>query len=198
MKPELYEQYVTLKNLGQKDEARNALNDFIASFDSFDEKQAWTQHFLETGDFGHKVRHELYEQIIFPVLLEGYKRKDVWSILWLVKTSQSRSSNEKALSQLSESPYDLLKQAYNLKPSDEVRRELLQTNINWFAYSQHEWPSGILWDIHGLTLDDSDGILHEIAFTRSLDTENIYAIYLDDYENKVRQYILRLQERHQK
>ena len=193
MKPQLHEQFVNLKNVGKKEEARRALNAFIASFDSFEEKRVWTKIFLKTEGYDHKIRYELYEQIVFPVLLDGYEKRDVWSTLWLARTLQNCCSSKKLYEQIEfKSPHRLFREAYDLEPNEETRKELLNADINWFSYSQHEWPWGILWGKDGATLDECQNILSVIIFTRSLDTEQIYTSHIDDYENKVQQYIVRL------
>lgn len=51
MKPELYEQFLTLKQRGQKEEARIVLLDFIASFQTFEEKKKWVRSFLDNFGF---------------------------------------------------------------------------------------------------------------------------------------------------
>lgn len=210
---ELYQRFLSAKNRGLKSEAREAISQFIASFSSFDEKRAWTKQFLESEIFGHKIRHELYEQIVFPVLLDGYRKRDTWSILWLARTSQNFYASEKlfaalnfktALALLQEAheiavnspqltaPEATSFQAQALEVAEAARQELLDAQIRWFDYSQHEWPEGILWGKDVSTRLECDEILAILSATRDLDTENLHANYFDEFEDKVRQFLEKL------
>lgn len=195
MKPELYERYLTLKQRGQKEEARIVLLDFIASFQTFEEKKEWVYNFLDSSDFGHKIRHEIYESLVFPVLLDGHKQKDAWSTLWLAKTAQNLCASKK-LHELvdGKDEFRLLKEAYALEPLAEIQERLLKVELDWFHYSQHEWPAGILYGWSGASVDECQEILSEIAFARSLDKDAAHEPFLAQFEEKVRQYIKQLEQ----
>ena len=196
MKPNLYEQYLSLKKLGIKTEAKIVLDEFIASFQSFEEKENWVRQFLEGGDFGHKIRYEIYTNLVFPILLKGYSQKDVWSIFWLAKTSQNLYTNASLHAVIEfKSEFQLLAEAYALEPTEQIRLHLLKELIRWFNYSQHEWPSGILYGVNGASIEECDGILLNVEFARELDQDNVYEPILDDFEAKVRAYQDRLAKR---
>lgn len=195
MKPELYEQFLRLKEHGKKEEARTYLLDFIASFQTFDEKKIWVRGYLVSSDIGHKIRHEIYENLVFPVLLDGYKQKDAWSTLWLATTWQSLYASKKCHETISwKDAFTLLKEAYALEPSTEVRERLLKAELDWFEYSQHEWPAGILYGWNGASLDECQEILREIAFARSLDKDAAHEEFLAQFEGRVVEYMDRLME----
>ena len=91
MNLDLYDQFIRLNNSGRRNEAKAALDLFIASAESPANVQKWVFPFLENGGYGHKSRHEIYEKLVYPVLLEGYLKHDAKSILWLqghLRTSQ--------------------------------------------------------------------------------------------------------------
>ena len=193
MKPELYEQFVACKSRGDKNAARLAVQAFVASFDSFEEKQAWTREFLERGERGHAVRHELYEGVILPVLLNGYERSDAWATFWLARTAGNLYNVKAVHARLNyKSKRGLLLDSYALQPSDEVRRALLESEIEWFAFSQHEWPRSILWGMNGANVEQCDEITQGVAFARTLDSENVYAEFLTEFAAKVEEYKQRL------
>src|SRR5690348_5477105 len=150
MDAELYQQYIALKNVGKKAQAKAVLERFLASFGSGEEKEQWVRAFLESGDFGYRIRHEIYEQLVFPVLLKGYHAKDPWSLLWLAKTDQNLYSARWLHSQVDfKSEYQLLKELYEITPDEMTRNQLLRSNLTWFEYCQHEWPAGILYGMDG-------------------------------------------------
>jgi len=197
MDAELYQQYLALKDAGKKEQAKMVLDRFIASFQSAEEKEQWVRAFLESGDFGDRIRHEIYEQLVFPVLLKGYHAKDPWSLLWLAKTNLNLISASWLHSQVdSRSPYELLREAYAIAPDEAIRNELLLADLRGYAYCEHEWPAGILYDGGlGATLEQCDDLLQEIEFTRTLDREGRHKLYLDSFEAKVKEYKARLSSR---
>lgn len=68
MNRELYDQFKELQRTGQHQEAKAALGKLIGSFDEFGERAKWALRLLEHYYDGNTIRHELYEQVIFPVL----------------------------------------------------------------------------------------------------------------------------------
>ncbi|MBW4553017.1 MAG: hypothetical protein KME35_18190 [Aphanocapsa sp. GSE-SYN-MK-11-07L] len=193
MNADLYEQFISLKNSGRKVETKVAFDSFIATFKTLDQKRAWVFSFLEAGNYGHKVRHEIYENLVYPVLLDGYLGRDASSVAWLARTA----SNLYALKSPHPSLKDktelaLFKEAYSLEPREEIRANLLKTLINWFSFSQHEWPAGILYGMDGANVEQCEEILQEIDFARSLDRQNKYDGYWSEFEAKVNEYIERL------
>ncbi len=89
----LYKQFVELSASGRKVQASERVRRFIASFESFQEKQAWARAFLQRGEFGHKIRHEIYREIIFPVLEHGFHRGDFECAWWLARTSRNLAAD---------------------------------------------------------------------------------------------------------
>jgi hypothetical protein len=73
MELEHYKQCLHCKTLGFRSQARQHLQQFIASFT---EKELWTHEFLENQqcEYEYGIRYELYEQVVFPVLLSGYQK----------------------------------------------------------------------------------------------------------------------------
>lgn len=97
---ELYERFKQLKSSGQKAEAKKALDLFVQSFDSFEERKVFTDWFFQNDFNGEKVRHELYESILFPVLIEGYCKTDPVSLKRLAETDQNLYQAESLWKQL--------------------------------------------------------------------------------------------------
>lgn len=202
---ELYQRFVMLKEAGKKQEATAALNAFLASCGTHDAdtfqpaeaaeakaKRAWVYAFLEQHRYGHKVRHELYAQLIFPVLLEGYRLQDARNVYWLAATAPNLYDSP-GLHILvgTKTEEALLREAYAIQPVEAVRKRLLIALLNWLRYCQHEWPAGILYDADGANLAQCEEILQEAAFAQSLDTgEN--AAFFEEFERRVQEYRQRL------
>jgi hypothetical protein len=160
MNSALYEGYFTLLAEGRRKDAGVMLDAFLRSFNTSEEREQWTHAFLKTHTYGATVRHEIYAEIIFPVLLAGSKRNDAWSLYWLAGTSQNlyraRGLHEQIRFKGEIGP---LKDAYTIdRTSIEVREALLKSLLDYFRHAGHEWPAGILWGMNGATLDQCDEI----------------------------------------
>jgi hypothetical protein len=191
-----YKRFRELKDAGRGGEAEVELADFLRSFNSFEEKQSWTRWFLETEPRGHRIRHELYEQIVFPVLLEGYRRDDPWSLRMLAATIQNLSGATRLWQQIDfVTDFTLLQQYHALCPGDDsVTNDLLSRHIDWFQFCVHEWPAGILYEMDGATLEQCQEIAEAIEFARQLDKQQIYTEFLADFSAKLAQYQGRIRD----
>jgi hypothetical protein len=192
MNQEAYQQYVAYKDCGRKAEAKAALGAFLASVEPADDTRGWVEAFLEGGDFGHRIRHEIYERLVFPVLLQGYARGDAWSLRWLAKTANNLYERPALHAQVDfKGERELLAEAYAREPTEEVRRLMLEADLRGFEYCQHEWPAGILYGPNGATMAECDELLRQVADARGLD-DGSNAPFLDAFEHKVREYRARL------
>ncbi len=189
-----YQEFQRLLAEGRRPEASSALQRFIASFTPDDDRRAWVRSFLESGDFGHRIRHELYEHLIFPVLLDGYRRSEVWSTFWLAKTAQNLYASAALHAQIEyRSEQQLLREAYELEPENAgIRKSLLGALLRWFAYCQHEWPTGILFGVDGATPEECKQLLEEVSFARTLDVDAENEPFLREFEQRIRNYQQRL------
>lgn len=192
----LFEKYTELNAVGRKSEAKAAMVQFVASFASLGEKQAWSRDHLQSLEIngGGRVRHELYEGVIFPALLEGYRRNDAWSLFWLAKTIQNLFSAQQLHKLVDrKSDLDLLMQAFALdEGSTEIRDALLRRLVSEFEYCEHEWPSGILYGLDGATPVECDLLMDELSLARKLDTEGRFAGFLWRFERRLELYRARL------
>jgi hypothetical protein len=170
------------------------LDAFLQSFSTFEEREQWTRSFLKTHAYGKRVRHELYAEVIFPVLLAGSQRKDAWSLYWLAGTSQDLYRARRLHEQIQfRGEISLLKEAYALDPSSsEVRKALLKSLMDYFRYAAHEWPTCILWGMDGATRDQFNDMMSEVTFSRELDRECVHTLSIDEFESKLKQYQDRL------
>ncbi|CAN5583198.1 hypothetical protein BH10CYA1_BH10CYA1_22820 [soil metagenome] len=204
----LYEQYKQFQSRGCRAEAGDAVNKFILSFGSPKEKENFTRWFFENDFRGEKIRHELYSRILFPVLIDGYGKKEPWSMLQLSRTeenifqveSEQHGNNLQPASQTFRdlAKVSLLREYIKLEPTDSTARvELISAQIDWFRYCEHEWPWGILYGQNGATEAECREILDEVSFVRDLDIEQKYKEYFDPFESRVRIYMEEIVKRKQ-
>lgn len=180
MKIEHYHRFIRAKELGLAADAKKHIRAFVASFASFEEKRDWTAQFFEAQKNVRGIRHELYADVIFPVLLEGYKRKDYWAWFWLAKTISNLYGCKSLHRHIEyQTDRDLLVECYAHDPDNNaVRRLLLQSFIRAFEYAVHEWPSGILY----APTETPQGFLDDVRFIRDLDIEGRYREFLNEVE----------------
>lgn len=189
-----YEEFKHALASGRRATASTALQPFIESFGSLEEKARWTRWYLENESYGHRIRHEIYESIIFPVLRNGYENSDPWCILWLARTAQNFYSSQSLWAQIDgKTGQSLLRELVELCPThDEARANLLSNLIESFRYMVHEWPTGILYGCDGATADECLAIVADLDLARRLDSAHLHDDFLEDVSSKVREYQERL------
>jgi hypothetical protein len=199
MNIEFYNEFIIFSRKGIRAKAKECINNFINSFDNFTEKELWTKEYLpklEKTRTGY-IRNELFEEIIFPVLLNGYKNKDISLMIWLVKLDNNYYRNKKIWKKINfKSSLEIIKECYEIDGNNnEIIDLYLSMEIKGIKYALHEWPCGILIDSHGMTLEDcKEELLKEIPIIRKLDINRRYTDFIDDYENKLKEYIKRLEK----
>jgi len=182
-----YAQFLTRQASGRKEEARTAIRQFVGSFNDLEEKEDWTRKFLSTLKPGTVMRHELYEEVILPVLVAGYANHDPWSLYWLAETSQNLFKARHLFERIgSPAPQERLKKAYALAPSsDEIRRGLLRDLLRGFEYMSHEWPSGLLYNPEMPWQTQYWELLADIRLARGLDATGTHADAIAEFERTV-------------
>lgn len=201
MNTKYYEDFVEFKRKGMKAKARESVREFIDSFSDEDEKAQWVWNTLPELPFGesHCIRHELFVHLISPVLMAGYERKDIRSILWLGKLIKNVSQIPELHERIGfKSEHELFREAYELDPENrEVIELLLDSQVRRFEYCEHEWPDGMLYDGHNwATMDQCRKLRKELALARETDKEAMYSDFLDQFEDKISLYESRLEMRH--
>jgi hypothetical protein len=182
-----YAQFLSKQLAGLKEEARTAIQRFVESFNDLEEKEDWTRKLLSTHEPSDVVRHELYQEVIFPVLLAGYERRDPWSLYWLAETSKNLFKAKHLYQRIgSPPPQALLKEAYALAPSSvEIREGLLRDLLRGFEYMAHEWPAGLLYYPDQTWQTQYWEVLADIRLARELDTTGAHAQEIAEFEQIV-------------
>ncbi|WP_035604837.1 hypothetical protein [Haloferula sp. BvORR071] len=197
MYPSHYEDYKRALAMGDRAGAASLVVAFIASFRSMEEKAEWARWFLENENNGHRIRHELYRDLIFPVLLDGYTKRDPWSIKWLARTAQSLYRDRSLHEQSGwKTEMGLLMELVELCPDDgEARSKLLSVVLDWLKYSGHEWPAGLLYGSNAATLEECVDIEAQLELARRLDEGRSNEEFLEGFAVKLREYQERLRRR---
>lgn len=192
MNIEYYQNFLRFQSLGQKNNATKSLRDFISSFESIEEIDNWVWVNLAdlSSNSNARVRHEIFHELIYPVLKSGYNKGDFTSTLWLAKLIQNVYQMAKIHEELvGVSEMELLRKCHTLEPeNNEVRLLLLECIVKLLQYSEHEWPRGILYSHDGATLEQCGEIAIEIELALSLDKECQYTEFIKQYTKKLSQY----------
>ena len=172
----LYKAYLQAKEDGLKKLASEHIRAFIDSFSNESERNLWCRSFLDQGEYGHKIRHELYREIIFPVLLEGFKTDDAWSFFYLGKTAQNLYTDKRLHEQVDQlSDFEFYKRCYEIAPwLFDVREMLADTVWRGICFGVHEWPSGLCYE--------ASEIAEDVKYLKSLDCEGRYSLGVEEVE----------------
>ncbi|MBK9575438.1 MAG: hypothetical protein IPO40_00025 [Fibrobacteres bacterium] len=176
----LYEKFkIACKSKVKADEKRFAA-EFVQSFRDDDERLGWAKGFLETVDGRQKIRHELYEGIVFPALLAQYRAGSVWAGIWLARTfgsivdSDATSRHFEGVTQV-----QLYEECLAKDPSnDQVRMALVDAKVESMEYAVHAWPRRVIY-AEGET---SVEFLAEVARSREQDKESRHTAFFDRVE----------------
>jgi hypothetical protein len=187
---DLYDQFKELKARHLQAEASKAMADFLRSFASIEEKRTFTYWFFKNDFDGKKVRRDLYENVLFPALVQGYKNTDPWSIKALAETEENLYEAKQLWAQIGyKTKLLLLRQYLSLRPNDYIaRRRVLTEQINSLRYCEQDWPATIIYGQQEATETECNKISEEIAFARKLDVENKYKSYLEEFGAKLEKY----------
>jgi hypothetical protein len=196
MNIEHYHKFLTFQESGLKKKATDSLRSFISSFESTGDINGWVwENIAELGSNpSSRVRYEIFHELVYPVLKAGYIEGEFSSTLWLAKLIQNIYQAPKTHEELDwVSEMELLRKCHELKPeNDEARLLLLECIVKWLQYTEHEWPSGILYGNDGATLEQCGEITQEIELVLSLDKEYQYSEFIKQYTKKLVQYRARL------
>lgn len=188
MNIEYFKELLDCQEKGLKKQAAQAVRQFISSFENDAEKADWVWSILENlkENPSLKIRYELWQELIIPVLIEGYKHNNISAIFWLSAINYNDDL-------IKESPFDMLKRYLELDPNDNKARKLMLTRIvDWLSYCIHEWPCGILYNNDAANLEQCQEMRDDIAFGKSLDKENKFSELFEDVAKKLHEYEARL------
>ena len=194
MNIEYFSKYLEYDKNGLKAKRKEYLNKFINSFENNNEKISWTIDYLSNFDFNKNIRFDLFKEIIFPVLLDGYNNKNIKYMIWLAKIIKNISYDKEVAKKIGYiSGLGIIKKCYELDQNNiEVNDLYIELMVRGIIYSLHEWPIGIL---NGNTFIDKNEckiiLKKEIPILKKLDRNKKYNEIIIEYENKLKEYIIK-------
>ncbi|TVM33688.1 hypothetical protein [Oceanidesulfovibrio marinus] len=196
----LYESFTDADEKGLKDRAKAFLRAFIDSFADEKEKEIWVWRYLEGIDVFReyiKLRYEIFEELVFPVLFRGFQSDHQKSLMWLgllIPNLNQSMVAEDVREEIIESK--CLVKAVELDPEDYVAKAVLLLRlIDAFEYVQHEWPNGLVYYYKIFDLQKCAEFKSKVALARELDVKKQYGEFLDKFEERIKTYERRFRER---
>lgn len=182
--------YQVSEKAGLKRQAKESIHLFCNSFASLDEKETWVRANIASlaTNSASRIRHELYEQVVFPVLAAGYEKNDAYCLHWLGRTGENLIS-ARDLHDLVDGlgPSEYHKRAFALDSETvEIRRFYLGAMMNEFNFIEHEWPLGLL--IGPPTKENCDAFEKRLSFAKSLDVEGHETARLKQLSERLAEY----------
>lgn len=187
-----YQRFLTCQQQGLKKPAAEAVRQFIDSFETDAEKSDWVWAYLPSLPINGqaRIRHELFNELIFPLLFNGWRNEDWQSTLWLGKLMNNVYQTEtlhRAMGYTTD--IQLFQQCYQWQPNHpDVRQAYLSSLIRGLSFCGHEYPPIILAGNHAANIADCAEIRQEIELARALDNNGQYREFLDSLMSDVQQY----------
>lgn len=192
MNIEHYEAFLKHEEKGLKKQASESIRAFISSFENIEDTENWVwENLPKLKKNNHsRIRHEIFNDLVYPILKRGYENDDFASTLWLGKLAQNIYQAQKIHKELNwVSAIALYQKSHALDPTnDEARLCLLKATIDRLAYSEHEWPSCILYGNDCATLEECDDINAAVQQARQLDKEQNYREFIKQFVEKLNEY----------
>ncbi|MCP5537245.1 MAG: hypothetical protein H7A51_13575 [Akkermansiaceae bacterium] len=176
MNAAFYNEFRNFADIGDRRSAAECVRKFVDSFEGKAERRAWVREFLEHGEYGHKIRHELYRDLVFPELLVGYRTGDPWCLYFLADTIQNVYDVREFHERLEwQSDYSLLLTCYRVAPNfRDVRVQLLGRACRSLNYAIHEWPAGLCCEIEDVESD--------LTLAKKLDIDGEFTLMFADVD----------------
>lgn len=194
---DMLQKFLCYNALGLRQEAKRAVSALVNSFPNLESKKVWTLDNLDRipKNYESCIRHEIYENIIFPVLKDGFERGDPKASYLLGEYSQNLYKNRSLFEQMDErTEIDFFRIAFISEPkSVQYQRAYLGSLVSNLRYIFHEWPSGILIDQTNWREELSD-LRAQVLLALSLDRESQYSDLLAEWTNIIDQYKVRLEK----
>ncbi len=175
-----YEEYLNFQNQGLKTKATDSLRKFIDSFQE-EEKEEWVWSNLGKlgGSHGGTIRHEIFRDIIFPVLKNGYLRNDPKALIWLYQCWGNVCQDKKIFLQINDYPYNWFKKYLELNPDNKkIKEKLLEIICADLRYRTHHAGRIIIY-----RPDDSANelreLLDDLELGKNLDEEKKYLKFFE-------------------
>jgi len=210
MNIEFFNEFSKLNRKGLKAEAMECMNKFINSFENDVEKELWTKEYLpkmtitKDGRINNEAVFKLFEIVMYPVLLNGYKEKNSYFTKWLIKLdvnstyfkNKEMSNLYINLSRIGAAIKNFQQLYIDLYKMDSENPEIqdiyFNRRISNLKSSIYIMPSiYIKWkpSYAGMTVEECNEELEDVKILLKLDKKQEYETFLKNYESNLHKYL---------
>ncbi|WP_224240090.1 hypothetical protein [Hyalangium gracile] len=198
---------LSLDARGRRKEALQVAEELAASLRQYPEewKEQWVVSVCEElidrnpvpRELGiPQMRYPLLRDLIYPVLLRRYARRDADAARWFAWLMRRYSNAGRLWEQLppdAQTSFAMLRRAAEWSPDDvRVTVPLVEHLTAWFHHAMHELPMGVLYGMNGASVEQCGEMLEELerleGLIRRLGWEDRYARMLEYWRRQVRCY----------
>ncbi|MFC4455273.1 hypothetical protein [Deinococcus sonorensis] len=166
----VWQRYLLVERSGVRSEALRLLERFIDGLVLQDQQvqRAWTTHVIaDIVDNGQEipVRFPLFRRVFLPFLIDGLHHQRPGCARWLAafESFLTQASPPGLPPELSLRAA-LLRKALCIDPHDyRAQAQLLNSEAEYFAYTLHELPGGVLFGLNGATPEECDALLERLS-----------------------------------
>jgi hypothetical protein len=175
--------------------AKKYIDKFIKSFTSYEEKETFTKAYLselENKEYRH-IRHELFVNIVFPVLINDYNNKNIQSMIWIIKFIHEFYNHNSLCKQndfyigyeIRHKRKMMLEECYEIAPdNEEVHKMYIEMKIEDINSSIY-WMNDRKKDISRY----GNRLLEMTDNLKNIDKNKVFDKAITKCENKAREYI---------
>ena len=151
---ELWVRYLAAEEAGERQSLKDSLGAFIDSLAELDEEalDSFAREIARQASerkHRHPIRYPLFNRVIGPSLVRGVLSGVPGCARWLAHFDQELLAPRgvcEALPEHLRSPEALLLEALRVDPGDTAsRRQLIEKQARYLAYTLHEVPAGVLY-----------------------------------------------------
>ena len=183
---DLWLRYLKQEARGVRKVALRTLRQFTAALRAVDPslRNRWAQEFLRQKlEEGQNIplRNPLFEEVLFPLLADGYRSGDCRAAKWLAQLAQVLIHARSCWQALGcPSDAELWREAYRRNSDDEeARKGLIDVIASYVRHTLHELPAGVLLGMNGATPDECIALQDGLGEFRSLIRESERDRYAD-------------------
>jgi len=210
-----FDEFIKLNKKGLKQEAMENIDKFIKSFENDNERETWTKEYLKImkitkdGTITNEGIRKVYGEIMYSVLLNGYKNKDSFLTLWLTKLVFNFRNTPKIDGESRSYFRDLKEIGAPIKNEDQVYMDLYKmdpqnpevqeyylkyriTNIKGTIYNMpgiyDNWKNSYAT----MTVEECNAELEDVKILQKLDKKKEFTELLKGYERNLNKYLKRI------
>ena len=110
------------------------------------------------------IRHPLFLNVFYPTLTAEIDKNNIDAIKSLIRLFEYYGNYQNLTSDNRFSVWKLLEQGLRLSPNDtELLRQYEQKQRDYFEYTLHEIPTGVIYGSDGATIEQCEELLNDLA-----------------------------------